>query len=88
MSCVSFTGAVAEAMEDHAFIFEKLFNCDALAKMQRIFLKCLNTARHGKVVCRNTIQLWAENLRMIASELKGNQQTVCVQWGRHRTVRL
>jgi hypothetical protein len=41
-----------------------------VVKILRIFRRHFNTARHGRVSCRNTIQLWVENFRMSASTLK------------------
>jgi hypothetical protein len=38
--------------------------------MQRIFRKNVNIARHGKVSCRSTIQLWVYNFRTSASALR------------------
>jgi hypothetical protein len=65
-----------------AFIVEMFFlNGDFVVKIQRIFRKHFNTARHGRVSCRNTIQLCVENFRKSASTLKNEQP------GSVRTVR-
>jgi hypothetical protein len=47
-----------------------------VVKMQQIFPKHFIIIRHGKVSCRNTIQLWVENFRTSASALKANHQGV------------
>jgi hypothetical protein len=45
----------------------------AIVKMLQIFRKHFNITRHGKVPCRNTIQLRVENFRTCTSALKKKQ---------------
>jgi hypothetical protein len=42
----------------------------AVVKTQQMFHKHFSITRHEKVPYRNTIQLWVENFRTIASALK------------------
>jgi hypothetical protein len=81
MSLSSVTDAVAlEAWsaQHRAFIVETFFkNRDSVIKTQRIFPKHFNISRHGKVPCRNTIQLWVENFRTSTSALKKETTRQC-----------
>jgi hypothetical protein len=83
MSFASLTDVVAVVMEQWrrqhcAFIVETfLENCDFF-KLQRIFRKHFNISCHGKVPCRNTMQLWIKNFITSASALKKEQPgSVC-----------
>jgi hypothetical protein len=67
--------AVAVAMEQwstqhRAFVVKIFLKIVTVFKTQRIFRKHFNISRHGKVPCRNTIQLWVENFRTSASASK------------------
>ena len=68
--------AISVAMEQwtaqhHASIIEAYFkNGDSAIRVQRLFRRHFNIARHGRVPCRNTIKEWVQNLRKNASALK------------------
>jgi hypothetical protein len=75
MSFVRLIDAVAVAMEQwsaqqRALIVETFLKMVTVVKTQRIFRKHFNTARHGKVPCRNILQIWVEHFRTSASALK------------------
>jgi predicted TPR repeat methyltransferase len=67
ISRVSLTGDVAVGMEEwsaqhRVFMVEMFLKIVTAVKTQRrrIFRKHFNIVRHGKVPCRNTVQLWVE----------------------------
>jgi hypothetical protein len=57
--------------QHHEFIVETfILKMVTVFKTQRIFRRHFNIALHGKVPCRNTIELWVEDFRRSASALK------------------